>query len=243
MSLDVIKARDRMLKKERQALDFLLKYRSSFFTDNIPEEGVVLDIGTGIGYLNVYVKKKIFLTDIEKNGWIDFVSDAHHLPMKRNSIDIVILNNVLHHFSSPWKVLQEIRNILKDDGTVLIYDVTLSTIHKFLIVSGISKEQYDTTFNIFSPDAVSKNPWMGNNAIPDLLFDKPSAMEELGFKMQKREYCEFLLFLTSGGITNIFPVPDFHNLFSRIFSFIDATLVKLFPKIFSLQQRVILKKL
>ncbi len=244
MSLNVYKARTRMIKKERQSLDFLLKYRSKFFLENIPEgRAIIVDIGAGIDYLDIYLNKKIFSTDIQRHNWHDFVSDAHNLPIKENSIDIAILNNVLHHFSSPMKVLQNVRDILKDNGTILIYDVTLSLVHKFLIKSGISNEKYDASFDIYNPNVISKNSWEGNNATPDLLFEKSSEMEKLGLKIVSRQYCEFLIFLTSGGVTNRFPLPDFSYSLSRFFFFFDKILLKMFSNTFALQQRVILKKI
>lgn len=57
-------------------------------------------MGAGTDYLDIYLNKRVFPTDIQRYNWHDFVSDAHNLPIKENSIDIAILNNVLHHFSS-----------------------------------------------------------------------------------------------------------------------------------------------
>lgn len=244
MSPDVNDARLRVLKKERKSLDFLLKYRTSFFEENIVDKNAtVLEIGSGTGYLNAYLDNKILSTDIMKLGWLDFVSDALHPPLKKNSIDVVILNNVIHHFSSPWNALRNISDILKENGTVLIYDVTLSTVHKLLIKTGISKEKYDSSFDISNPMEVNKDPWMGNNAIPDLMFDNPSRLNELGLKVVSRKHCEFLIFLSSGGVTNSYPMPDFSNVISRFFSMMDKVLVGIFPKVFSLQQKVIIKKM
>jgi ubiquinone/menaquinone biosynthesis C-methylase UbiE len=47
-----------------------------------------------------------------------FVANASRIPIRSESIDICLLYNVIEHCSDPEKVLEEIRRVLKKDGTL-----------------------------------------------------------------------------------------------------------------------------
>jgi len=51
-----------------------------------------------------------------------FVSDINQLGIKNESVDLVILSGVLHHFPRPQEALKEAFRILKKGGVVLSYD-------------------------------------------------------------------------------------------------------------------------
>jgi len=58
---------------------------------------------------------------IEKEVGITFCfSDAHKLPFKTNSIDIIRLDSVLEHLETPETVLAECRRVLKTGGLLFI---------------------------------------------------------------------------------------------------------------------------
>ena len=47
------------------------------------------------------------------------VQDMFHLPYAEESFDVVIVSNALHIVPQPEKALQEIKRVLKDDGTLI----------------------------------------------------------------------------------------------------------------------------
>ena len=47
------------------------------------------------------------------------VQDMFHLPYADKSFDVVIVSNALHIVPQPEKALQEIKRVLKDDGTLI----------------------------------------------------------------------------------------------------------------------------
>lgn len=72
----------------------------------------------------------IYSTDIYISENIDFVSDAHSIPLKDASIDLVIIQYVLEHVIDPFKVVSEIHRVLKDKGIVYAETPFLEQVHE-----------------------------------------------------------------------------------------------------------------
>jgi phosphatidylethanolamine/phosphatidyl-N-methylethanolamine N-methyltransferase len=97
----------------------------------------VLDIGTGTGLIPFYICTKVSnvtATDISPEMIhianqkkkklniqnIDFqIQDSYNLTFPDKSFDIVIASNLLHILYNPDKPLNEIKRILKDNGTFI----------------------------------------------------------------------------------------------------------------------------
>ena len=102
-----------------------------------PKGGKILDIGCADGmFTKVILEKskadKIVGIDVLENSinWARkhwkkekrmqfMVADAHKLPFKSRSFDVVVALEVLEHVFEPVKVLQEIKRVLKPKGYVV----------------------------------------------------------------------------------------------------------------------------
>ena len=110
-------------------------------------------------------------------------------------------------------------------------------------------EGFDFTKDVWDekhPKSDEKNAWAGNIAVPHLIFDnKNDFKKNLGklFSIEFEELTECLIFLNSGGVTSktlYLPLPWS---ILKILNIFDKLLVKLFPNIFALGRRIVLKKI
>jgi ubiquinone/menaquinone biosynthesis C-methylase UbiE len=107
------------------------------------DKGVILDLGTGPGYLPIQIAKrapdlKIVGVDLSRkliqlakaNAQIAGLSDqltfevgnSASLRFDDGSFDMVISTGMLHSLKKPISVIQEIHRVLRNDGEAWIYD-------------------------------------------------------------------------------------------------------------------------
>tara|TARA_Y100000389_G_scaffold169439_1_gene175700 strand:- start:4366 stop:5034 length:669 start_codon:yes stop_codon:yes gene_type:complete len=90
----------------RNALSELLKkYANHSF---------ILNIGSG----NTRIASHIKNLDIFDGPNIDYVSSAENIPIEKNTVDLIITQEVFEHLEEPRKALKECYRILKDDGKI-----------------------------------------------------------------------------------------------------------------------------
>jgi SAM-dependent methyltransferase len=68
--------------------------------------------------------------DIYASPLTQFIADAHSIPIVTDSIDAVVIQAVLEHVLEPWKVVDEIHRILRDDGLVYADTPFLQPVHE-----------------------------------------------------------------------------------------------------------------
>ena len=89
---------------------FLKKYSTN---------AVTLDIGaSGSDHLKYFPNRTTLDIDASKNP--DVVGDAHNLPFKDESFEVVVCSEMLEHADNPQKVISEIKRVLKPRGRVVL---------------------------------------------------------------------------------------------------------------------------
>ncbi len=80
----------------------------------------------------LYKSKEIEIdgTDIYFSDLVDFVSDAHYLPIENEFYDGVLIQAVLEHVVDPPKVVSEINRILKNNGVVYAETPFMQQVHE-----------------------------------------------------------------------------------------------------------------
>jgi SAM-dependent methyltransferase len=67
--------------------------------------------------------------DIADSASADIIANAKFVPVKSNSIDVVICNQVIEHESEPEKIIVEIERILKEGGALILSAPQMVRLH------------------------------------------------------------------------------------------------------------------
>lgn len=110
-----------------------LEYLEDYFHHRNNLKILIIGGGTiGSGMNNFYkaFKKNILAFDIYVNYNIHFIADAHNIPVKDKSFDFIIIQAVLEHVLNPYKVVDECRRLLKDDGLIYAETPFMQQVHE-----------------------------------------------------------------------------------------------------------------
>ena len=250
-SPNIFENRKKILKSKNKNLIFLLEKRFKWMKNYLKGKKCIIGLGSGNGCIKKILKNKnIMLTDIIKYPWIDKKVDMIKINLGnkfKKKVDVFIINHSLHHCANPSRTLREISKFLKKDGLILINEPETSFFLKLIQII-LDDESWSLKDNVFQRNRnlfSSKNPWVSNTAIAQLLFkdEKKFLYHFPNYKIEKNIVSEFLIFLNSGGVNSSF----FHVKFSKIIlNFIDCFdkfLIYLFPRVFAFNRTVVLRKI
>lgn len=104
-------------------IEFIAKYSNRC-------QGKLVDIGCGnkpyIDYFS-HVKELIGIDIADSEA--DILANAKFLPVKSNSIDIVLCNQVIEHEYEPEKIVAEISRILRERGILILSAPQMGRLH------------------------------------------------------------------------------------------------------------------
>ena len=116
---------------------------------SINKNAVILDLGTGTGFLARIILKNGFNVlglDLSKNMLAvakkkapqSFLvrGDAENIPFKDSSVDLIVSRWVLWTLPHPWKALEEVVRVFKPDGRVILCDGDSKNIPKSAVIFG-----------------------------------------------------------------------------------------------------------
>ncbi|HTT81075.1 MAG TPA: class I SAM-dependent methyltransferase [Stellaceae bacterium] len=227
-------------------LDYLLRQRYRWMEAWIEGHAIVVELGAGAGLSARYLSHKPLLSDVVANPWLDVAMSADRLALCDASIDVLIVSNALHHFAAPSRFLREAARVLKPSGVVLLNEAYCSLLLR-LLLRLTQHEGYSWDVDVFAENAIAndpQDPWSGNNAVSNLLFDCRDTFESRvpDLKIIDDAPCEFLLFLASGGVTSKIPMPALPGPVLRAVAALDGLLVTAAPRLFALSRRTVLQK-
>lgn len=236
----------------------LIRRKVSCYGREVFKDRIIADLGGGNGYFLNYIKKSCFYLGINLDFSLGMLESARQLfkanncvflnatveeiPLKTDSIDVVILNGALHHFKASnilVSSVMETDRILKHDGYICLYDRNGSfasrAIHSLAL---FLKKFLQRCIGIFSSSSSSTEPDFGDTDLK-LFLDK-------GYTIQKREFvstvpfffflvfCNFIEYITNSCLAQGMRKFFIHLAlpFERLISF----------KWFTIEQCVLLKK-
>ena len=194
------------------------------------KSGKTLELGGGSGNFREFLPEAI-TSDIVFEPWLDAVMDAQALPFKEESLDNIVLFDVLHHLAAPALFFQELERVLRPGGRTVMMEPYVSwlsfPVYRFLHPEGMRWH----TDPFQGKQGESKEPFQGNQAIPTLIFEKYRKKYEQFFprlRIALMEKMDIFIYPFSGG----FHQPSLCPVFLwEALSRVETLLQPLIPKL------------
>ena len=243
---DLSEARENFISRRFRNLDVLLSSRYSWMNDYLSEGQKIIEIGSGAGFSQLYLKQTLTLTDATQNSWIEKFIDATDMELDDNSHDVIIASHNIHHFYSPYKFFMECQRVLKPGGVILIQELNTSLMLRFLLKI-MRHEGWSYDKDVFDEDAImnSENDlWSANCAVPEMLFSQASRFNQTFEKLtiERNQLCECFIFPLSGGVIAKTRVPELPKFILDMVLLLDKILIKILPSVFALGRQVVIRK-
>jgi len=170
--------------------------------DALPtQEGPILEIGSGAGFLREFVPHLI-TSDVMAVPGVDMVLDAHNLPFADDGLKAITMVNVLHHLADPRRFLAEAGRCIAPHGALVMVEPWVTTWSK-LIYTHLHHEPFDPRAKEWV--VASQGPLSGaNGALPWIIFHRDREQFEREFPYWQIETIRISMpfrYLISGGMS------------------------------------------
>lgn len=168
----------------------------------------ILEIGSGAGFLKTYIPT-LFTSEVMEVKNIDLVADATRLPFPRDSLDAIVMTDVLHHISKPEDFFSEATRSLRNGGKILMIEPWPTPWSEF-VYKNLHSEPFNKSGDWTIPPS---GPLSGaNGALPWILFHRDLTKFEKLFPQLRIRKVELMMpfsYVMSGGVSLRFSVPHF----------------------------------
>ncbi|MCK5539435.1 MAG: methyltransferase domain-containing protein [Deltaproteobacteria bacterium] len=181
----------------------------------------ILEIGSGMSPLKHFYPS-VITSDIMSLDHVDHVFDAHDIGcvsvVKNESLDLIILTNVLHHLRNPLDFLADAGRKLQTGGRIIMVEPYFSTLSRSIY---LHLHHEPTDFSTVEPRLSEvKGPLSSANmAIPYMIFwEKPGwlrqVLENYMITESKKFYYSGISYMATGGISHNIKIP--HWLYKQL---------------------------
>ena len=166
----------------------------------IPPNCTALEIGSGAGFFKEVIPNLI-TSEIFPIPGIDYIIDAHNIPLKDNTLDCIVMTDVLHHIPDVSKFFQEANRCIKVGGCIVMIEPWNNPWAKW-VFQNLHHEPFDTNAGW---ELLSSGPLSGaNGALPWILFERDRKIFEKQFNGWSIEEIKTFMpfsYLLSGGVS------------------------------------------
>jgi SAM-dependent methyltransferase len=173
--------------------------------------GAIFELGSGPGFARQFLPG-VRTSDLVRTREHDCQIDATGpWPFSDESLDGVLLFDVLHHLSAPAVLFREASRVLRPGGRLVLMEPYVSLLsypfYRFLHIEGL-----DDRVEPFALDApTDKDPFAGNQALPRLIFDRRAKQFRDRFphlRTVERRLYSGLSYVATGGFGHAPVVPE-----------------------------------
>ncbi|MDX1959896.1 MAG: methyltransferase domain-containing protein [Leptospiraceae bacterium] len=193
----------------------------------------ILEIGSGSSPFKTY-NEDIITTDILNLPFLDIIFDAHEIheqeQIQNESLDMIILTNVMHHLKDPTEFLENAIVKLKANGRVIFTEPYFSVFSN-IIYTYIHKEDVDKKIDEPKLANIEGPLSSANIFIPHKIFFERKdwlVKIEKNYSIDELKFFTSISYFATGGMTYHFKLPFF-----KFFFKLDNLIAKLFPKLFA----------
>jgi SAM-dependent methyltransferase len=152
----------------------------SWIASSLPHgEGIVLELGSGAGFLNEFVPDLI-TTDVFFCPFVDIILDGCSLPFAEGSLKAIVMVDVFHHIPDIESFLREAARCLRKGGKVLMVEPWVTTWSTF-VYKHLHHEPFNERAQGWS--FVKAGPLTSaNSALPWIVFERDRMLFEANYK-------------------------------------------------------------
>lgn len=205
------------------------------------QAGGTVEIGSGIGQVKQAIPDCLS-TDLFPNPWIDRVENIYSLNFSDQSLDNLILFDVLHHLKYPNIAFGEISRVLRTGGRALIFEPDMSLLG-LLVYGLLHKEPLGWKEDIFKTAPKDFDPDdLGYFAAQSFCYRIFISSNGHGlfknFSLVTTQRISSLAYLASGGFSGpqLYPLK-LYPVLKSLDKFLSS-----FPALFSARMLVVLEK-
>lgn len=205
--------------------------------ENCPQEGKVLELGSGGGFLKKVIPDAI-TSDVLPYAGVDAIIDASLLPFPDQSLRAIFMSNVFHHIPDVDRFFREASRCLVPGGRIFMVDQYCGVLSS-LIYRYLHHEPFDP--NATTWKFVSSGPLSGaNGALACIVFKRDLEFfhSHYPLKMARFEPHSPLRYWLMGGLKKWSLLPSWMDSFARkldqwlirrsgeLASFVDIELIR-----------------
>lgn len=151
--------------------------------------GAIIELGGGSGHFHNFYPDMI-VTDILPTRHINLAADAMQLPFRDQSINNIVMLDVLHHIPLPLRFFSEAQRVLQSGGRVIMTEPFISPLsglcYRFSHLEPVDMDAplFRSQSNPIGEDPVAvigSGAFASNQAIPTLLFFRYQRLFERRF--------------------------------------------------------------
>ncbi len=182
----------------------------NFFKNSIveTENKTIVELGSGGGFIKEIIPNIITSDVIEVSG-VDMFFSALNMPFENQSVDAIVMIDVLHHIHDAEKFFEEADRCLKNNGKIIMIEPA-NTLWGRFIYKNFHHEPFNTKSEWkFESDGPMSS---ANGALPWILFyrDRKKFDDKFpNFQIKKLTHHTPFRYLVSGGVSMKQLLPNF----------------------------------